>query len=139
MSTRARLVTLPRVVTTLLLALAAGAFYLSSAVRDDSPPRLRPPVVKTVSPEPGSTQLRQTEIFVELSTSYQGRLIVNGTLIPEDQLLTVQGLNRISFTPAKDREIEALPAGTNCAVIRFDPIPGAAGEPGSYRWCFNVH
>lgn len=137
--TRPRLVTVPRVVMSLLLALAGGAIYLSTTLVDESPPRLRPTAVKAVSPEPGSNQLHQTEIFAELTTSYRGRLAVNGKPIPDDQLQVIQGLNRISFTPGKGREIEALPAGANCAVVSFDPVPGATGEPGSFRWCFNVH
>ena len=136
---RPRLVTLPRVVISLLLAVAGAALYVSTTLGGDSPAPARPRVVRTVSPAPGSLQLRQTEIFAELSQSYRGRLVINGKPIPEDQLLVIEGLNRVSFTPAREREIEALPPGTNCAVVTFQPVPGTEGQSGSYRWCFNVH
>ena len=122
-----------------LLAVAVGSLYLASRLHDDSlSAGVRSRVVKTVSPRPGTIQPRQTEILVELDTSYTGALAINGATIPDDQLSVIQGLNRISFTPRAGREIEVLPAGTNCAVVRFQPLPGAPGQPGSYRWCFSV-
>ena len=136
---RRRLVTLRRVVVSVLLAVAAVGMYVVSTMHDDSPTAgARSRTVKSVSPRPGSIQLRQTEISVELDTSYSGGLAINGTTIPDDQLAVVQVLNRLSYTPRKGREIERLPAGLNCAVVRFRPVPGAPGQPGSYRWCFSV-
>ena len=136
---RRRLLTLRRLVLSSLLALAAAGLFLAATFHDDAPTDAgRSRIVKTVSPRPGTIQPRQTEILVELDGSYQGGLSVNGTTIPDDQLVVVPGLNRITYTPRPGREIEVLPAGLNCALVRFRPIPGAAGEPGSYRWCFSV-
>ncbi|MDQ3569049.1 MAG: hypothetical protein M3396_00180 [Actinomycetota bacterium] len=132
-------ITLRRVVTLVLLAVAGASLYLASALHDDSlTGGARSRVVKTVSPRPGSIQLRQTEILVELDSGYSGELLINGTLIPDDQLSIVQGLNRITYTPRAGREVEVLPAGHNCAVVRFRPVAGSTGQPGSYRWCFSV-
>jgi len=128
-----------RVVFAVLLAVAGGALYLASTLHDDSlTAGVRSGVVKSVSPRPGSIQLRQTEVQAELDSSYAGELLINGTLIPDDQLAVVPGLNRISYTPGAGREIATLPAGNNCAVVRFRPLPGSAGQPGSYRWCFSA-
>lgn len=132
-------VTLRRAVMFALLAVAAGSLYLALTLHDDSPTAgARSQVVKWVSPRPGSIQLRQTEVQVELDSSYVGDLAINGTVIPDDQLRLIPGLNRISFTPGSGREIEVLPAGQNCALVRFRPVAGAAGQPGSYRWCFSL-
>ncbi|MDQ3681322.1 MAG: hypothetical protein M3378_12435 [Actinomycetota bacterium] len=132
-------ITLRRVVTLVLLAVAGASLYLTSTLHDDSlTGGARSRVVKTVSPRPGTIQLRQTEILAELDSGYTGELMINGTLIPGDQLSVVQGLNRITYTPRAGREIEVLPAGHNCAVVRFRPVAGSAGQPGSYRWCFSV-
>ena len=131
--------TVRRVVTLVLLAVAGASLYLASALHDDSlTDGARSRVVKTVSPRPGTIQLRQTEILVELDSGYSGELMINGTLIPDDQLSVVQGLNRITYTPRAGREVEVLPAGHNCAQVRFRPAAGSAGQPGSYRWCFSV-
>ncbi len=136
---RRPLVTLRRVVMSVLLAVAAVGMYVVTTMHDDSPTGgARSRTVKSVSPKPGTIQPRQIEIFAELDPSYRGQLAINGTTIPDDQLAVIQGLNRISYTPREGREIERLPAGLNCAVVRFQPVPGAAGQPGSYRWCFSV-
>ena len=132
-------ITLRRVVLAVLLAVAGGSLYLAGTLHDDSlTAGARSRVVRSVSPSPGSIQLRQTEIQAELDSTYTGELTINGTPIPDDQLAVIQGLYRISFTPGVGREIEALPAGDNCAVVRFRPVAGTNGQPGSYRWCFSV-
>jgi hypothetical protein len=136
---RRRLVTLRRVVMSVLLAVATIGMYVVSTMHDDSPTGgARSRTVKSVSPKPGTIQPRQTEIFAELDPSYRGQLAINGTTIPDDQLAVIQGLNRIAYTPGEGREVERLPAGLNCAVVRFQPVPGAPGQAGSYRWCFSV-
>ena len=134
-----RLFTPRRVVSSLLLAVAFAGLYLAFILHDDTPnPRLRPSAVRTISPEPGTLQLRQTEIFAELQPAFRGTLAINGIPIPDDQLEVIEGLNRISFTPGQDREIEALPPGRTCAVVTFHAVVDDGVEPGSYRWCFNV-
>jgi len=132
-------VTLRRVVFVVLLAVAGGSLYLAGNLHDDSlTAGARSGVVRSVSPRPGSIQLRQTEVQAELDSTYTGELAINGTAIPDDQLAVIPGLNRISYTPGAGREIEVLPAGNNCAVVRFRPVAGTSGQPGSYRWCFSV-
>ena len=135
----ARLFTARRVVSSVLLAVAFAGLYLAFVLHDDSPnPRLRPQAVRTVSPEPGTLQLRQTEIFAELEPAYRGTLSVNGTVIPDDQLEVIEGLNRVSFTPGADRELESLPPGRTCAEVSYELVTDPGAEPGRYRWCFNV-
>lgn len=135
---RDRLVTLPRVVMSVLLAFAVASMYVAFTEHDESPnPRLRPQPIRAVSPLPASLQLRQTEIFVELAPPFRGALTVNGTPVPDDQLDVIEGLNRYAFTPGEGKEIEALPPGRACAVVDYTSVdPSAQG--GTYRWCFNV-
>lgn len=134
-----RLLTPRRVVSSVLLAVAFAGIYTAFVMHDDSPnPKLRPAAVRVVSPDPASLQLRQTEIFVELATTYRGALSVNGTPIPDDQLDVIDGLNRYSFTPGAGKEIDELPPGRTCAEVSFHQVTNENAEPGIYRWCFNV-
>ena len=136
---REKLFTLPRIIISVLLALAFAGLSVAFTMHDDSPnPRLRPRAVRTVSPLPASLQLRQTEIFVELAPEYTGTLAVNGIPIPDDQLDVIEGLNRYSFTPGAEKEIEELPPGRACAVVTYTSVAAAAQSSGNYRWCFNV-
>ncbi|MGH9181738.1 MAG: hypothetical protein ACRDY5_08490, partial [Acidimicrobiales bacterium] len=89
-------------------------------------------------PEPDSLQLRQTEIFAELDPAFTATLSVNDVVIPDDQLLVIEGLNRYSFTPGAGKEIEQLPAGRTCAVVNYQPTGGSGALPASFRWCFDV-
>ncbi|HUR18375.1 MAG TPA: hypothetical protein VMZ51_05480 [Acidimicrobiales bacterium] len=136
---KGRMFTLPRAVMSLLLAFAVAAMYVAFTEHDDSPnPRLRPQAIRAVSPLPASLQLRQTEIFVELSPELTGSLTVNGIPVPDDQLDVIKGLNRYAFTPGEGKEIENLPPGRACAVVDYTSVAGAPAQAGSYRWCFNV-
>jgi hypothetical protein len=135
----ARIFTFRRVVSSVLLAIACGGIVAAFIMHDETPPEgARPTAVGTVSPEPGSLQLRQTEIFVELDPRYSGTLSVNGTVIPDDQVDLIEGLNRYSFTPGEDKEIDELPPGRTCALITFDQTVNPGTDPGRFRWCFNV-
>lgn len=136
---RPRLFTFRRVVSSVLLSVAFAGLVVAFWEHDDSPTTAPPPrQVLTVSPEPGSLQLRQTEIFAELDPTYTGGLEINGTAIPDDQLDVIEGLNRIAFTPREGLELEELPPGRTCAVVTFDQTISPGGDPGRYRWCFNV-
>ncbi|HUP69236.1 MAG TPA: hypothetical protein VM142_05410 [Acidimicrobiales bacterium] len=138
-SRKERVVTVPRVVVSVLLAFAVASMYVAFTEHDDSPnPRLRPQVIRAISPLPASLQLRQTEIFVELAPQFTGALTVNGTPVPDDQLDVIEGLNRYAFTPGQGKEIEELPPGRACAVVDYTPVTETSAQGGSYRWCFNV-
>ncbi len=134
------MVTLPRVVISVLLAFSVAAMYVAFTEHDESPnPRLRPQAIRAESPLPASLQLRQTEIFVELTPQFTGALTINGIPVPDDQLDVIEGLNRYAFTPGEGKEIEALPPGRACAEVDYMPVEGAeASSGGSYRWCFTV-
>lgn len=135
----ARRFTVRRVVSFALIAVACVGIVVAFMMHDDTAnPLLRPRAVGTVSPEPDSFQLRQAEIFVELDPLYLATLAINGTILPDDQLDVIKGLNRYSFTPGKGKEIDELPPGRNCAVVSFDLAANPGTAPGSYRWCFNV-
>jgi len=136
---RPALFTVRRIVMSVLLAVAFAGMYVAFILHDDSPnPRLRPSAVRTVSPEPDSLQLRQTEIFAELDPLFTGTLRVNDIVIPDDQLEVIEGLNRYSFTPGAGKEIEQLPAGRNCATVGFQRVGETDALPSSFRWCFDV-
>ncbi|MGH9165363.1 MAG: hypothetical protein ACRDZW_07630 [Acidimicrobiales bacterium] len=135
---RKPLFSLPRIIMSVLLAASFAGMYVAFTMHDDTPnPRLRPQAVRSVSPEPSSLQLRQTEIFAELDAAYTATLKVNDLVIPDDQLDVIEGLNRYSFTPGPGKEIDRLPPGRTCAVVDFQRL-ASSEPPASFRWCFDV-
>ncbi len=138
--TRRRLVTLPRVVMSLLLAVAAAGMYVAFTLHEETPSsQIRPAPVRLVYPEPRSLEVRQTTVFYELASGYDGTLRIGGVEIPMDQLDVIEGLNRISFTPGAGKEIESLEPGSQIVTAVF--WPRAQGRRGAltYTWRFRVH
>ncbi|MDP9070932.1 MAG: hypothetical protein M3N68_06565 [Actinomycetota bacterium] len=134
-----RLVTVRRVVISLLLALSAAGMYVAFTLHEESPEAFRPRAIQVVFPEPGSLEVRQTTIFYELGSDYDGTLRVGGVEIPLDQLDVIEGLNRISFTPGKGKEIEALEPGAQRVTAVFWPRSEGRSAALTYSWRFNVH
>jgi hypothetical protein len=129
-----------RVAYILALAVAAGALVVAFMGHPEPVKPARPKAVAALSPGEGDTDIRQTEVFVELDPAFDGDLIINGTVIPKDQEDRLQTGNvRIGFTPGNGKEFSSFPAGRNCAVVRFWPLAEGEGSAATYSWCFNLH
>ena len=96
-------------------------------------------IVEQTFPSEGAEILQQQQIGIDLGDQYSAaRLYVQGTLIPEDQLVRRSELNQVFFQPSEDYAFEALPPGRVCAsadVVRtVEPdVPLRTVE-----WCFEV-
>lgn len=80
----------------------------------------RDPAIVSQFPMPGATALRQTEIGAELRTGYDGRLVINGVEIPEDQMEGAIDPN--SVTPEELKRYGIRPNNRNS--VYFQPGPG---------------
>jgi hypothetical protein len=131
------------VVAVALLVAAAALFFGVRATNTDGDDsvavRSRPDVVEHVYPPNGDQVLRQSEIGIDLAPGYEGTLIVNGQVIPEDELRRVPEQNQMFFQPGEGTTFPELPPGRSCAaavVWRSSDGPGVADE--SFRWCFDA-
>ena len=127
------------VVITALLGLAAFLLYTGVQAQSEEEPDVRRAGVSRVFPEPGVVALRQDAIGAELDFGYRGRLRVDRRDIPDDQIDAIAGINRISFTPGPEKEIETLDEGRHCvSLIYWKSADGeeSAGRP--YTWCFTA-
>ena len=116
------------------LAVAAVSMYLAFDTGRDEEPVVRRGAILRVFPEAGTVALRQEAIGVELAFGYRASLRIDRRVIPDDQLDVVAGINRVSFTPGPDKEIEQLDEGRHCVVVEYamttsattaDNTPGA--------------
>ncbi|MEO7430225.1 MAG: hypothetical protein ABIY48_12680 [Acidimicrobiales bacterium] len=100
----------------------------------------RPDVVEHVVPVEGAEALHQNEIGIDLAPGYEGRLILNGTAIPTDELRIVREQNQVFFEPGVGRTFEALPSGPNCVTAIVWKTADGRGTPSdlSFQWCFDV-
>jgi hypothetical protein len=130
-----------RLIYAVLLAIAFTALVAAFLIHPDPSAPVRDKAIVAVSPDVGNTEPRQTTVFAELASDYEGALSINNREIPDDQVDRLQtGNNRLAFTPGPDKEFSALPAGRTCARVDFWPA-GQTREAASrsYVWCFTLH
>ena len=131
---------LQRLVISVLLAGAIVTLVVAFTLHEDTEPiRLTHEAVRTVSPKPGETVLRQTEVFAELETGYTlDALRIDGQAVGGDDLEHIAGLNRWSFTPGEGKAITRFDPGRTCATAEFH-ADAAADNPQTFTWCFALH
>jgi hypothetical protein len=141
-STRAKIV-MSLVVTLGVLAIALAVWASSTGVDDDGP------VVATggaapldgfrLRPADGAQAVQGSEIGIDLQPGWEGRLLIDGVEIPEDELRLVPGQNQVFFTPGQGRTIERLRPGRNCVTAIFWRSQlGRGADDGQLTWCFQV-
>lgn len=122
-------------------AAAMAAAVMRTNTEADVPPAVagRPDVVEHLIPPSGTQFLRQSELGIDLSPGYEGRLAVNGTEIPTEQLRLVPEQNQVFFTPGEGKVIEELQAGPACVVaVVWRSADGMGTADKTFRWCFEV-
>lgn len=143
-----------------LCALAGAIVFLAvslekSPVSESRPAPVADPAVVRRVPEPGAHVLRQSSVGVELLPGYDGRLTINGTMIPEDQLdgavapgspaydprqgIRPNNRNQVFFTPAPDKAIDRYPTGEVHVTARFWSLADGESTARSISWAFFVN
>jgi hypothetical protein len=97
--------------------------------------------VLRISPGRGSIVNPLDDVEVRLRSGLTGVLVLNGTRLPEDQLVIDTATSTITFRPGPGKEIDRLPAGANNLAVLYwrqteaEPPPG---ERGNFGWSFRV-
>jgi hypothetical protein len=95
--------------------------------------------VRQVRPAPGSIATPQADIEVRLRSGLTGVLVLNGTRLPEDQLVIDTATSTITFRPAEGKEVDRLAAGRNdLAVLYWSQTEAEPPDPESYGWSIQV-
>jgi hypothetical protein len=134
--------TLRRVVTSLVVVAAIVTMGIGfSMVRtpEDEPVQQADSAVLALYPPRGELDLRQATIGFQLDPAYDGRLELDGVVIPDDEIRRVVGLNQFLFQPGPGTTTGALSPGRHEATAVF--WPATEGESGARRlsWTFSVH
>lgn len=138
------------VVAVAILVLAGRRNQVGQSAKD------RDPVVVAQLPPPGGRALRQTEIGAELRVGYDGRLTINGTPIPEEQMsgaidpttVSPQELrqfgirpnkrNSVYFQPGPGKVIESFDTGPVTIALRYFKDRQAATSGRTVSWTITV-
>jgi hypothetical protein len=95
-------------------------------------------VVELQAPAPGSSVLSQAQVLIDLTSDYDAKLVVNGVLIPDDEVQKRPELNQVLFTPGPGKVVGKFNAGPNCVDADVFRIDGTQEEVPPVHWCFNV-
>jgi hypothetical protein len=127
------------VLVTALLGVAAFLLYVGVQAQTEEEPEVRRAGIARVFPKPGVVALRQDAIGAELEFGYSGRLEVDRRVIPPDQIDTIAGINRLSFTPGAGKEIESLDEGQHVVTLIFwRTTDGETDASERYSWRFTA-
>jgi hypothetical protein len=129
----------------LVLSLVAATGVVLVAVgfnsveeREDRPTVLNA-AVRSVVPADGSLDLRQGVIGFTLDVRYQGRLVVDGVPIPDDQVQFAPGVNSWTYRPGPGTETGALRPGRHVARVYYWER-GRSEDPRQFvEWSFSSH
>ena len=133
-----------RILTTLVILACAGGLVIAAqhTERGDKGEPSATGAVKTVvelqAPSPESSVLSQAQILIDLTAQYRASLVVNGVLIPDDQVQVRPELSQVIFTPGPGKVIAKLPGGRNCVEADIYRLDGTQEDIPPSRWCFNV-
>lgn len=104
---------------------------------------LLPTFVESVHPDVGELTTLVDDVTVDLRDGLTGDLVLNGQVIPEDQLDRTPELGIVSFRPGKGKDLEQLSSGENTVIVYAWPRAAARPEPLEsaplrYSWRFRA-
>ena len=136
-----------RVAVVVIVAVVAvnSAIFGGLAQRSGPAAKQRPQAIVDLSPQESELQLPQAPIEVDLRTEYTGQLVLDGNVIPQDQITGDPGLGQVIFEPGPDKDLRELRKGVHYAVIEYWPKTVRDADEArvkkllsSYSWSFEV-
>ena len=134
------MITLRRVVLTLLLAAAAVLAVVGFQLTKETNPRsfITNANVKDLYPRNGDLDLRQSTIGFQLVAGYTGRLSIDGDHVPDSEVRHVVGLNQFLYQPGPDKTLGALKPGAHSATAEIWPLSDPK-QVSTQTWSFSAH
>lgn len=123
------------------VALAFVMIIYGFSIAETGVPRQQlPEGLEAISPSPGATEQRQTEITADFASEWEGALVVNGVRIPPDQLRVDEGQAIIAFQARRGAEVEEyLNRAVSVTVIFWRIADGeGSASTNTWTWSFNV-
>lgn len=125
-------------VTLLLLAVAFIAVVVAAVlIAPSGSGGMLPDAVQRVSPDDGELVLRQTRLIVHLQPGYAATIEIDGTMLPEDQVVFTPETGLHVFEPGPGKVIESWTPGFHIAVASWNTLTGLP-DRGALTWTFRV-
>jgi hypothetical protein len=136
-----------RVAVVVVIAVVAvnAAIFGALAQRNGPATKQRPQAIQDLFPQESELQVPQQAVGADLIDTYTGQLILDGHVIPQDQITGDPTLGQVIFEPGPDKDLRELRKGTHNAVIEYWPKEIRDADQarakkllGSYSWSFEV-
>ena len=123
---------------TILVILALGlVIWVASSTRGAPQPTTLPSGLLAVIPEEGDQAPKQTLVGVSLSPGWQPTVIIDGIVIPDEELSGgTRQLGEFFFAPGEDMVINQLRRGHICAQVIAIPTIDIEVDNIDHRWCW---
>lgn len=125
-----------RIVYVGLGLLVVAAITLGMVFAREGEPIDLPGPLESVSPEPGSTVIRQAVVEVDLEIGYEADIYVNGFLVPEATFVPATGVYRWAPGPASLLMDDWVP-GDHTVRVEWRSVTGPP-DFGQFEWTFRV-
>jgi hypothetical protein len=119
------------------VALVAVIAWVILAYPSGDPAALPAPLER-VSPPPGDAVVGQVTIEIDLPVGYVIDLVVDGFIVPRDELVVVDALGVYRWSPGPGRALEQWEPGEHLIEVSWDRIPGRLPDPGVFSWRFRL-
>ncbi len=141
-------------VTLLAIGMAVAFFMFATrrtVVGVDGP--ATDPAVVSQTPGPGDRVLRQTEVGAELKQGYDGRIIINGQEVPEDQMegaldpnskaahkfgVRPNNRNKVFFQPGTGKILDTFSGREVTITVRFWREADGPAKARTITWQFSI-
>ena len=136
-----------RVAVVVVVAVIAvnAAIFGALAQRSGPAAKQRPPAIQDLFPQEGELQVPQAPVGADLINEYTGQLVIDGNVIPQDQITGDPTLGQVIFEPGPDKDLRELRKGAHNAVIEYWPKTVKDADEArvkkllsSYSWSFEV-
>ncbi len=123
--------------TILVVALLLVVVWVAAASRGAPRPSTFPTGLLAVIPEEGDQAPKQTLVGVSLSPGWQPTVIIDGIVIPDEELSGgTRQLGEFFFAPGEDMVINQLRRGHICAQVIAIPTIDIEVDNIDHRWCW---
>jgi hypothetical protein len=122
-----------------IAVVATIMFIISVSSSDTNTIAITNKYVEKVEPTPGGLMRPTSDISIDLSDGYIGRLTIDGINIPDDEIIFVKSLGQLTFKPGKAKSFDKFQEGPHVAQIIFWKSDESESiNPQSYSWDFRV-
>jgi len=117
----------------LLAAVVAGAIALSPSGEETSLPR----PLTGVAPAPGTADILQALVQIDIEVGYRISLIVDGQPVPQSELEFTEGVGHFEWNRDNSAAFPPWTPGTHTVEVSWDTVAGLPAR-GSYTWSFRI-